>query len=151
MFPFSAIVGQDDMKQALMIAAVDSAIGGVLLFGDRGTGKSTAVRALADLLPKMRAVVGCPYACEPESNYCAAAHCGIGRGTTARKDRLVPVPFPAESRFDLLADSLESLSRLRVPMQRSLAAWANKYSVSVWCRSDRWPVPNHSRVSSSLW
>ena len=50
-FPFSAIVGQDDMKQALLIAAVDAKIGGVMVFGDRGTGKSTAVRALAALLP----------------------------------------------------------------------------------------------------
>ena len=50
-FPFSAIVGQDEMKQALLIAAVDRRIGGVMVFGDRGTGKSTAVRALAGLLP----------------------------------------------------------------------------------------------------
>jgi magnesium chelatase subunit I len=49
-FPFSAIVGQDDMKTALLIAAVDARIGGVMVFGDRGTGKSTAARALAALL-----------------------------------------------------------------------------------------------------
>ena len=92
MFPFSAIVGQDDMKQALLIAAVDNAVGGVLLFGDRGTGKSTAVRALASLLPKMRAVIGCPYACEPESDYCESAHCGNNLRDTRRKDKLFPVP-----------------------------------------------------------
>ncbi|MEY3770896.1 MAG: hypothetical protein RJA08_542, partial [Pseudomonadota bacterium] len=45
-FPFSAIVGQDDMKLAIMLTAIDPSIGGVLVFGDRGTGKSTAVRAL---------------------------------------------------------------------------------------------------------
>ena len=56
-FPFSAIVAQDEMKLALLIAAVDASIGGVLVFGDRGTGKSTAVRALAALLPKMRVAV----------------------------------------------------------------------------------------------
>ena len=54
-FPFSAIVAQDEMKLALLIAAVDARIGGVMVFGDRGTGKSTAVRALAALLPPIDA------------------------------------------------------------------------------------------------
>lgn len=59
-FPFSAIVGQDEMKQAMVLTAIDPTIGGVLVFGDRGTGKSTAVRALAGLLPQIEAVEGCP-------------------------------------------------------------------------------------------
>ena len=59
-FPFSAIVGQEDMKLAMLLTAVDPSIGGVLVFGDRGTGKSTAVRALAALLPPIKAVEGCP-------------------------------------------------------------------------------------------
>lgn len=59
-FPFAAIVGQDEMKRAMILTAVDPKIGGVLVFGDRGTGKSTAVRALAALLPPITVVEGCP-------------------------------------------------------------------------------------------
>lgn len=59
-FPFTAIVGQDDMKRAMILTAIDPSIGGVLVFGDRGTGKSTAVRGLAQLLPPIQALKGCP-------------------------------------------------------------------------------------------
>ncbi|MFO7770272.1 MAG: ATP-binding protein, partial [Roseovarius gahaiensis] len=59
-FPFSAIVGQEQMKRAMILTAIDPGIGGVLVFGDRGTGKSTAVRALAALLPPISVVRGCP-------------------------------------------------------------------------------------------
>lgn len=59
-FPFTAIVGQDDMRLAMVLTAIDPMIGGVLVFGDRGTGKSTAVRGLAALLPPIRAVAACP-------------------------------------------------------------------------------------------
>jgi magnesium chelatase subunit I len=66
-YPFAAIVGQDELKLGLCVCAVDPGIGGVLAFGDRGTGKSTAVRALAALLPPMRAVEGCRYGCDPDA------------------------------------------------------------------------------------
>jgi len=64
-FPFPAIVGQEEMKQALLIACVEPRIGGVLVFGDRGTAKSTAVRALADLLPPIETYESCPYNSPP--------------------------------------------------------------------------------------
>ena len=74
-YPFSAIVGQDEMKLALLIAATDPAVGGVMVFGDRGTGKSTAVRALPALLPAMKAVDGCRYGCDPAANGARCDEC----------------------------------------------------------------------------
>jgi len=90
-FPFSAIVGQDEMKLALLIAAIDPTIGGVLVFGDRGTGKSTAVRALAALLPPMKVVVGCRYGCDPaaDQTHCDD-DCAARKAKGAPKSQLVP-------------------------------------------------------------
>ncbi len=66
-YPFTAIVGQVRMKRALILNAVDTRVGGVLIRGERGTAKSTAARALAALLPKVRAVKECRFGCDPDS------------------------------------------------------------------------------------
>lgn len=92
-YPFTAIVGQDDMKRALMIAAVDQDVGGVLVMGDRGTGKSTAIRALAALLPKMVVTQGCGFNCEPDAppaEFCAL--CGNGADKAGIKTTTTPLP-----------------------------------------------------------
>ena len=65
-FPFTAIVGQTAMKRALILNAINTRIGGVLIRGKKGTAKSTAVRSLAALLPEVQVVQGCPYSCLPE-------------------------------------------------------------------------------------
>jgi magnesium chelatase subunit I len=83
-YPFTAIVGQEDMRRALLVTAVDPSVGGVLVFGDRGTGKSTAVRALAALLPPMKVVAGCRYGCEPQA---PAGLCERCDGSAARQGR----------------------------------------------------------------
>ncbi len=71
-FPFTAIVGQEHMKLSLILNAIDPRIGGVLVKGERGTAKSTAARALADLLPVQSVVSGCQFGCDPSDplNYC---------------------------------------------------------------------------------
>src|SRR5574338_58005 len=75
-YPFTAIVGQERMKRALVLNAVDPRIGGVLIRGERGTAKSTAARALAALLPKVQVVRGCRFGCDPESpaSWCTECH-----------------------------------------------------------------------------
>lgn len=92
-FPFSAIVGQEEMKLALLLVAIDPTIGGVMVFGDRGTGKSTAVRALAGLLPAMKVVSGCRYGCDPNAN---GARCDECRARALRGDsmRSISAPVP---------------------------------------------------------
>jgi magnesium chelatase subunit I len=65
-YPFTAIVGQQEMKLALLLCTVEPNIGGVVIMGHRGTGKSTAVRALAELLPRVKKIKGCLYGCDPD-------------------------------------------------------------------------------------
>lgn len=92
-FPFSAIVGQTEMREALLMAAVEPSLGGVLVFGHRGTGKSTAVRALAGLLPKIEVLPGCRFNCDPDRPDDACDHCRAlaARGRTARRKVQTPV------------------------------------------------------------
>ena len=109
-FPFSAIVGQDEMKQALLIAAVDPSIGGVMVFGDRGTGKSTAARALAGLLPPITAIENCPYGCSKEDAERYPLVCGTG----PLRKRAVPfVDLPLGATEDRVVGSLDLEKALR--------------------------------------
>ncbi|NJN66036.1 MAG: magnesium chelatase ATPase subunit I [Chloroflexaceae bacterium] len=75
-YPFSAIVGQADLKLGLLLCVVDPTIGGVMVMGHRGTAKSTAVRALAAMLPPIKAIYGCPYACAPDRPSGLCERCG---------------------------------------------------------------------------
>ncbi len=132
-FPFSAIVGQDEMKLAILIAAVDPRIGGVLVFGDRGTGKSTAVRALAALLPKMRAVVGCAYGCDPAAGAASCEHCApLKLGKTAPKSHLIPVPvvdMPLGATEDRVVGALD--------LERALSQGVKAFEPGLLARANR--------------
>src|SRR3954454_16647051 len=65
-FPFSAVVGSEDLPLALVLTTVSPEVGGVLIRGEKGTAKSTAVRALAAVLPELAVVVDCPFSCPPD-------------------------------------------------------------------------------------
>jgi Mg-chelatase subunit ChlI len=67
-FPFTAILGQDKMKMGLILNLIDPLIGGILMTGHQGTGKSTAVRSLVELMPEIEVVKGCEFSCDPDSN-----------------------------------------------------------------------------------
>ncbi len=140
-FPFSAIVGQDEMKLAILIAAIDPRIGGVLVFGDRGTGKSTAVRALAALLPPMRAVVGCRYRCDPalavgceecEARKLAGHRGGKGEGGGGLKSHAVPVPV-----VDLPLGATEDRVVGALDLERALAHGVKAFEPGLLARANR--------------
>jgi magnesium chelatase subunit I len=132
-FPFTAIVGQEDMKLALMVAAVDQAIGGVLVFGDRGTGKSTAVRALADLLPFMRVMPDCRYQCDPDNSDAWCTECRAG-GNTARPEGIVTSPVPV---VDLPLGATEDRVVGSLDLERALTTGVRAFEPGLLARANR--------------
>ena len=125
-FPFSAIVGQEAMKQAMVLTAIDPGIGGVLVFGDRGTGKSTAVRALAALLPEISAVEGCPVNSARVEDVPAWAGAVTGR-ITKRPTPVIDLPLGAtEDRVVGALDIERALTRGEKAFEPGLLARANR-------------------------
>ncbi|MCE7027455.1 magnesium chelatase ATPase subunit I [Jiella avicenniae] len=132
MFPFAAIVGQDQMKLALSIAAVDPAVGGVLVFGDRGTGKSTAVRALAAVLPDIE-TADCPYHCDPARPEEACDLCrSRAESKIPQKTGMVRVPvvdLPLGATEDRIAGSLD--------LERALSAGEKRFEPGLLAKAHR--------------
>ncbi|MDJ0825344.1 MAG: magnesium chelatase ATPase subunit I [Rhodobacter sp.] len=125
-FPFSAIVGQDEMKQAMVLTAIDPSIGGVLVFGDRGTGKSTAVRALAALLPQINVVAGCPINSERLEDCPDWAEIGSSR-IVKRATPVVDLPLGVtEDRVVGALDIERALTRGEKAFEPGLLARANR-------------------------
>ncbi|MFO1144505.1 MAG: magnesium chelatase ATPase subunit I [Amaricoccus sp.] len=125
-FPFAAIVGQEEMRRALILTAIDPRIGGVLIFGDRGTGKSTAVRALAALLPKIRAVEGCPVNSE-RAEECPGWAEVRSRRIVARPAPVVDLPLGVtEDRVVGALDIERALTRGEKAFEPGLLARANR-------------------------
>jgi magnesium chelatase subunit I len=131
-YPFSAIVRQDEMKRALLIAAVDQGIGGVMVFGDRGTGKSTAVRALAALLPAIKATVGCPYHCDPKADAGRCPHDGEAAASSKARTEMIETPvvdLPLGATEDRLVGALD--------LERALTRGEKRFEPGLLARAHR--------------
>jgi magnesium chelatase subunit I len=132
-FPFSAIVGQEEMKRAMLIAAVDTSVGGVLVLGDRGTGKSTAVRALAALLPQISVVQDCVYNCAPDEK---ASLCEQCNGKVSKKNlikkMLIPIPV-----VDLPLGATEDRVVGALNLERALASGEKKFEPGLLAKANR--------------
>lgn len=100
-YPFAAIVGQQELKRALLLNAINPRIGGLLIRGPKGTGKSTSVRAIADLLPEINVVKDCQFNCNPSdpTNMCLDCFSAYKKGeflpVEKRKMRVVSLPIGA--------------------------------------------------------
>jgi Mg-chelatase subunit ChlI len=131
MLPFAALVGQEDAKLALMLAAVDPGIGGVLLSGVKGTGKSTVVRSFAEVLPDSRRIEGCRFGCQPDAGRFICSDCSarLSEGTAVfaeTRPRIVNVPLGVTEDMLLGAVNVEKLlSDGREEFQPGLLAKAN--------------------------
>src|ERR1019366_4815336 len=110
LMPFTALVGQEAMKTALVLNAINPGIGGVLIRGQRGTAKSTAVRALARLLPDIDVIVGCRYRCEPEAPaaWCDDCHARFdgGAAPTVGRRRMRVVKRPVNASEDRVVGTI---------------------------------------------
>ncbi len=131
-FPFSAIAGQDAAKHALLICAIDPTLGGVLIFGDRGTGKSTLVRALASLLPAQAFLRDCPYRCDPAQRRGPCPYCGATLADKRPRQGKMPVPvvdLPLGATEDRVVGALDlerALTRGEKSFEPGLLARANR-------------------------
>src|SRR5437879_6981943 len=96
-YPFTAVVGQDDLRLTLLLNAMNPSIGGVLVRGEKGTAKSTTVRALASLLPDVTVVPGCRFSCDPATPdaSCPDGPHDAGVKGTVRPARMVELPVGA--------------------------------------------------------
>lgn len=110
-YPFTAIVGQDNMKKALILNVINPSLGGVLIKGEKGTAKSTAVRALAELLPERVQVEGCIFGCNPcdETSMCGSCHKKYKNNESISKvmDKMKVIDLPVSATEDRVVGTLD--------------------------------------------
>lgn len=132
-YPFSAIVGQEELKLALILSVIDANVGGVIIMGHRGTGKSTAVRALADLLPPLTQVKGCLYGCDPLRAISLCDDCAARLSGAARLPReRGPVPV-----VDLPLGATEDRVCGTLDIERALVEGVKAFEPGLLARANR--------------
>jgi Mg-chelatase subunit ChlI len=129
LYPFAAIVGQERMKLALLLHAVNPALGGLLIRGHKGTAKSTAARGLAALLPAIEVVDGCPFQCPPDRTLGLCGGCTEQADTPSRRRPMPVIDLPLGATEDRLVGTLnleEAIQRGRRRLQPGLLAAAHR-------------------------
>ena len=114
-YPFTAIVGQEELKKALILNVIDPSIGGVLLRGEKGTGKSLAVRALAEILPETEVIKGCPFSCRPGGELCYLCREKVERGEELEvvRKRVEVVELPLGATEDRVVGTIDIEAALK--------------------------------------
>jgi magnesium chelatase subunit I len=146
-FPFVAIVGQEELKLAMLLCVVNPTIGGVMVMGHRGTAKSTAVRALAAMLPPIKAVEGCSYHCAPEGDgLCAHTRATSDDGITkngkrsekqplaSRRSSAITIPVPV---VDLPLGATEDRVCGTLDIERALTQGVQAFAPGLLARANR--------------
>src|SRR5438270_9478742 len=106
-YPFTALVGQESMKLALVLNAINPRLGGVLIRGEKGTAKSTAARGLAALLPPIQVVAGCRFGCDPEPGAPRCAECAARADLRASERQPAFVDLPIGATEDRVLGTLD--------------------------------------------
>jgi magnesium chelatase subunit I len=135
-YPFVAIVGQAELKLALLLCVVNPTIGGVMVMGHRGTAKSTAVRALAAMLPPIKAVAGCPYSCAPDRMAGLCDQCRALEHQTGRhkKPPVINIPVPV---VDLPLGATEDRVCGTLDIERALTQGVQAFAPGLLARANR--------------
>ena len=130
-YPFTAIVGQENMKKALILNIINPSLGGVLIKGEKGTAKSTAVRALAEILPKRQQFKGCPFSCDPKdiSKMCEECKKNLNKNLEITTSKMKVVDLPISATEDRVVGTLDieyAIKKGEKKFEKGILAGANR-------------------------
>jgi magnesium chelatase subunit I len=130
-FCFTGIVGQEDMKTALLLTVINRNLGGVLIRGEKGTAKSTAVRALAELLPLRAQVEGCRFGCDPddEAHLCEECRSRLAQGLKRVYRKMEVIDLPVSATEDRVVGTLD--------MEHAISAGEKRFETGILARANR--------------